>query len=53
VGLGVCFSASASIALASSAFVLACWYRTMAMGEMGEGEQDGTSLMNAGMMGKV
>ena len=53
MGLGVCFSASASIALASSAFVLACWYRTMAMGEMGEGEQDGTSLMNAGMMGKV
>jgi len=53
VGLGVCFSASASITLASNMLVSACWYRTMAMGEMGEGEQDGTSLMNAGMMGKV
>ena len=30
-----------------------CWYRTIAIGEMGEGEQDGTSSMNAGITGKV
>jgi len=44
---------SASIAFASSVLVLACWYNTMAMGEMGEGEQDGTSSIKAGMTGKV
>jgi len=44
---------SASIALASNILALACWYKTMAMGEIGEGEQDGTSSMKAGMMGKV
>jgi len=49
----VCPSASASMALDSSVLVLACWYRTMAMGEIEEEEQDGTSSMNAGMMGKV
>ena len=53
VGLGVCFSASASMALVSNALVSACWYKTMAMGEMGEGEQDGMSSMKAGMMGEV
>jgi len=53
LGLGVCPSALASMALASSALVLACWYKTTAMGEIGEGERDGTSLMNAGMIGKV
>jgi len=44
---------SASIALASNALVSACWYNTMAMGEIGEGEQDGTSSMKAGMTGEV
>ena len=44
---------SVSIALASSTLVSACWYRTMAMGETGEGEQDGMSLIKAGMMGEV
>ena len=37
----------------SNVLVSACWYRTIAMGEIGEGEQDGTSLINAGMMGEV
>jgi len=41
------------MALASSVLVLACWYRTMAMGEIGEGEQDGTSSMKAGTMGEA
>jgi len=45
--------ASASMALASNALVLICWYRTMAIGEIGEREWDGTSLMNASIMGKV
>ena len=53
MGLGVRFSASASMALASSALVSVCWYKTMAIGEIGEGERDGTSSMNAGMMGEV
>ena len=44
---------SVSIALASNALVLVCWYRTIAMGETGEGEQDGTSSMKAGMTGEV
>jgi len=44
---------SASIALVSIVLVLACWYRIMAMGEIGEGEQDGTSSMKAGTMGEV
>jgi len=44
---------SASIAFASSALVSACWYNTMAMGEIGEGERDGTSSMKAGMTGEV
>ena len=44
---------SVSIALASNALVSVCWYRTIAMGEIGEGEQDGTSSMKAGMTGEV
>ena len=44
---------SVSIALVSNALVSACWYKTMAMGEIGEGEQDGTSSMKAGMTGEV
>ena len=44
---------SVSIAFAFSVLVLACWYNTMAMGEIGEGEQDGTSSMKAGMTGEV
>jgi len=44
---------SASIALASNILALACWYKTMAMGEIGEGERDGTSSMKAGMTGEV
>jgi len=44
---------SASMALVSSELVSAYWYRTMAMGETGEGKQDGTSSMKAGMTGKV
>jgi len=46
-------SVSASIALASSALVLACWYRTMAMGEVGEVEWDGMSLMKVDMTGEA
>jgi len=46
-------SASASIALAISMLASACWYKTMAIGEIGEGEQDGTFLMKAGMRGEV
>jgi len=46
-------SASVSIALASNMLVSACWYRTTAMGEIGEGEQDGTSSMKAGITGEV
>jgi len=38
LGLGVRLSVSASMALDSSVLVLACWYKTMAMGEIGEGE---------------
>jgi len=38
LGLGVCSSISASIALVSNVLVSACWYRTIAMGEMEEGE---------------
>jgi len=53
VGLGVCPSASASMALASSTLVLACWYKTMAIGEMEKEEWDATSLIKVGMMGKV
>jgi len=53
LGLGVCPSVSASIALASSVLVSVCWYRIMAMGEMGEGEQDRTSSMKVGMTGEV
>ena len=53
MGLGVCPSVSASIALLSNVLASACWYKTMAMGEIGEGEQDGISSMKAGMMGKV
>jgi len=49
----VCPSVSASIALASNILALACWYKTMAMGETGEGERDGTSSMKAGIMGEV
>jgi len=44
---------SASIALVSNILTSACWYKTMAMGEIGEGEWDGTSSMKAGMTGKV
>ena len=44
---------SVSIALVSNVLVSACWYRIMAMGEMGEGERDRTSSMKAGMTGKV
>jgi len=46
-------SASASIILAASALVSVCWYNTTAIGKMGEGEQDGTSSMKAGMTGEV
>jgi len=53
VGLGVRPSASASMVLAVSMLASVCWYRTMAMGEMGEGEQDRTSLIKAGMTGEV
>ena len=53
LGLGVHSSVSASIALASSALVLACWYRTMAMGEVGEVEWDGMSLMKVDMTGEA
>jgi len=53
VGLGVRPLASVSIALASSVLVSACWYKTMAIGETGEGEQDVTSSMKAGMTGEV
>jgi len=53
VGLGVRPSVSVSIALLSNVLASACWYKTMAMGEIGEGEQDGISSMKAGMMGKV
>ena len=44
---------SASMALASNVLVSVCWYRIMAMGKIGEGEQDGMSLMKAGMTGEV
>ena len=44
---------SASIILASSALTSVCWYKTIAMGEMGEGEQDGMSSIKAGIMGEV
>jgi len=44
---------SASMALVSNVLVSACWYKTMAMGEIGEGEQDGMSSIKAGMTGKV
>ena len=53
MGLGVCPSASASITFASSVLASACWYKTMAMGAIGEGEQDGTSSMKVGMTGEV
>jgi len=53
VGLRVCPSASASIALASRTLASVCWYKTTAMGEIGEGERDGTSSIKAGMMGEV
>ena len=53
LGLGVHPSASASMALASSVLVLACWYKTTAIDETGEGEQDVTSSMKAGMMGEI
>ena len=36
-----------------STLASACWYRTIAIGEMGEGEHEGTSSMNAGMTGEV
>ena len=42
-----------SIVLAMSTLASACWYRTIAIGEMGEGEREGTSSMNAGMTGEV
>ena len=44
---------SASIALASNILTSACWYKTMAVGEIGEGEREGTSSIKAGMMGEV
>ena len=44
---------SASIALVSNVLASACWYKTMAMGEIGEGEGDGMSSMKAGMTGEV
>ena len=44
---------SVSIALVSNALVSACWYKTMAMGEIGEGERDGMSSMKARMTGEV
>ena len=44
---------SASLALASNVLASVCWYKTIAMGEIGEGEQDGTSPIKAGMTGKV
>ena len=42
-----------SIALVSSVLVLACWYKTTAIEEMGEGEQDGMSSIKVGMTGEV
>ena len=51
--LGVRPSASASITSVFSMLVSACWYKTMAMGEIGEGEKNGTSSIKAGMTGKV
>ena len=53
LGLEVRPSASASMALDSTSLVSACWYKTIAMGETGEGERDATSLMKAGMTGAV
>jgi len=53
VGLGVHPSVSASIVLVISILASACWYKTTAMGEMGEGEQEGSSSIKAGMTGKV
>ena len=53
MGLGVRPSVSASLALVSVILASAYWYKTMAMGEIGEGEWDGTSSMKAGMTGKV
>ena len=44
---------SASMALVSNVLVSVCWYKIMAMGEIGEGEQDGTSSIKAGMTGEV
>jgi len=44
---------SASMAFTSTMLVSACWYKTTAMGEIGEGEQDGTSSMKVGMTGEV
>jgi len=44
---------SVSMALVSTVLVSACWYKTMAMGEIGEGEQDGTSSIKVGMTGEV
>jgi len=53
VGLGVRPSASAFIASVFSMLASVCWYKTTAIGEMGEGERDGTSSMKAGMTGEV
>ena len=53
MGLGVRPSALASIVLAVSMLASAYWYRTTAIGEMGDGERDGMSSMKVGMMGKV
>ena len=53
MGLGVRPSASAFIILVFSALASACWYKTMAIGEMGEGEQDGTFSIKVGITGEV
>jgi len=44
---------SVSMALVSSVLVLVCWYKTIAMGKIGEGEGDRMSSMKAGTMGEV
>jgi len=46
-------SASAFIASVFSVLASVCWYKTIAMGEIGEGEQEGTSSMKVGITGEV
>ena len=39
--------------LAFSVLASVCWYKTIAIGETGEGEQDMTSSMKVGITGEV